>query len=108
MTASRAVQAHLSEIFPDKPIEQVDIPVDGSRFCPRPKNEKLLAEFGVRDDEPVAGEETDEELGDDEDSGQGEESSEADEEPGVHRAASPRGRGSIPRVRHGRADRQLS
>ena len=55
MTASRAVQAHLSKIFPDKPIEQVDIPVDGSRFHPRPKNEKLLAEFGVKDDEPVAG-----------------------------------------------------
>jgi glycosyltransferase involved in cell wall biosynthesis len=33
----------------------VDIPVDGSYFRPRPKNEKLLAEFGVRADEPVAG-----------------------------------------------------
>ena len=55
MTASLAVQAHLSEIWPDQPIEQVDIPVDGSYFCPRPKNERLLAEFSVRTDEPVAG-----------------------------------------------------
>ncbi len=55
MTASRAVQAHLSKLLPDKPIEQVEIPVDGSRFCPRHKNEKLLTEFGVAADEPVAG-----------------------------------------------------
>jgi glycosyltransferase involved in cell wall biosynthesis len=55
MTASLAVQAHLSKIFTDKPIEHVDIPVDGGRFCPRPKNEKLLTEFGVGTHEPVAG-----------------------------------------------------
>ena len=55
MTASLAVQAHLSEILPDKPIEHVDIPVDGSRFYPRSKNEKLLTEFGVTASEPVAG-----------------------------------------------------
>jgi len=55
MTASLAVQTHLSEILPDKPIEQVEIPVDGSLFCPRPKNEKLLTEFGITANEPVAG-----------------------------------------------------
>ena len=55
MTASLAVQAHLSQILPDKPIAHVDIPVDGSHFCPRPKNEKLLTEFGVGTHEPVAG-----------------------------------------------------
>ena len=54
MTASLAVQAHLSKILTDKPIEQVDIPVDGGRFYPRPKNEKLLTEFGVTTHEPVA------------------------------------------------------
>ena len=55
MTASRAVQAHLSELLPDKSIEQVEIPVDGRRFCPRHKNEKLLRKFGVVANEPVAG-----------------------------------------------------
>ena len=55
LTASLAVQAHLAKILTDKPIEQVDIPVDGDRFCPRPKNEKLLTEFGVGDSDPVAG-----------------------------------------------------
>ena len=55
MTASLAVRAHLAKILPDKSIEQVDIPVDGSRYCPRPKNEKLLAEFGVAAGEPVGG-----------------------------------------------------
>ena len=55
LTASLTVQAHLSEIFPDKPIEQVDIPVDGNHFRPRPKNEKLLSELGVSPHDPVAG-----------------------------------------------------
>jgi glycosyltransferase involved in cell wall biosynthesis len=55
LTASLAVQAHLSEILPDRPIEHVDIPVDGRHFCPRPKNEKLLTEFGLGIHEPVAG-----------------------------------------------------
>ena len=55
LTASLAVQAHLSKILSDKPIEHVDIPVDGGRFYPRPKNEKLLTEFGVGTHEPVAG-----------------------------------------------------
>ena len=55
LTASLAVQAHLSRILTDKPIEHVDIPVDGGRFRPRPKNEKLLREFGVGTHEPVAG-----------------------------------------------------
>ena len=55
MTASQAVQAYLSEIFPDKSIEQVDIPVDGNRFCPQFKNEKLLTELGLNINDPVAG-----------------------------------------------------
>lgn len=55
LTASLAVQAHLSKILTDKPIEHVDIPVDGAHFCPRPKNEKLLTEFGIGTHEPVAG-----------------------------------------------------
>ena len=55
MTASGAFKAHLSEILPEKTVEQVDIPVDGRYFCPQSKNQRLLAEFGVRADEPVAG-----------------------------------------------------
>ena len=55
LTASLAVQAHLSTTLTDKPIEHVDIPVDGGHFYPRPKNEKLLTEFGVGSNEPVAG-----------------------------------------------------
>lgn len=55
LTASKRVQSYLAEIFPDKIIEQVDIPVDGKRFCPLPKKEALLAEFGLTADDPVAG-----------------------------------------------------
>jgi L-malate glycosyltransferase len=55
MTASLALQTHLSKILPDKPIEQIDIPVDLRRFCPQPKDEKLLTEFGVNVGDPVAG-----------------------------------------------------
>jgi glycosyltransferase involved in cell wall biosynthesis len=55
MTASGAVQKYLSEIYPDKKVEQVDIPVDPDRFRPLAKNKKLLAEFGLNADEPVAG-----------------------------------------------------
>ena len=55
LTASLAVQAHLSKILTDKPIEHVDIPVDGAHFCPRPKKEKLLTEFGIGTHAPVAG-----------------------------------------------------
>jgi glycosyltransferase involved in cell wall biosynthesis len=55
MTASVAVKKYLSEIYPDKIIEQVDIPVDPDRFQPLAKSEKLLAEFGLKADDPVAG-----------------------------------------------------
>jgi len=55
MTASVAVQKYYSEIFPDKVVEQVDIPVDPDHFHPFAKSKKLLAEFGLRADEPVAG-----------------------------------------------------
>jgi len=55
MTASVAVQKYFSEIYPDKIVEQVDIPVDSDRFRPFAKSKKLLAEFGLEADEPVAG-----------------------------------------------------
>ena len=55
MTASAGVQKYFSEIWPDKIVEQVDIPVDPDRFRPFAKSKKLLAEFGLRADEPVAG-----------------------------------------------------
>ena len=55
LTASSRVQSYLGEIFPDKSIEQVDIPVDGNRFRPMQQNEKLRAEFGLTAGDPVAG-----------------------------------------------------
>jgi glycosyltransferase involved in cell wall biosynthesis len=55
MTASLRLQAHLGAIFPDKDIEQVDIPVDPGLFRPLEKNARLLAEFGLNPDIPVGG-----------------------------------------------------
>ena len=55
MTASLRLQAHLGAIFPDKDIEQVDIPVDPDLFRPLEKNARLLAEFGLNPDIPVGG-----------------------------------------------------
>lgn len=55
MTASVAVQKYFSEIYPGKIVEQVDIPVDSDRFRPFAKSKRLLAEFGLEADEPVAG-----------------------------------------------------
>ena len=55
MTASKRVQTYFSKIYPDKDIEQVDIPVDLNWFCPLAKSEKILAEFGIRAADPVAG-----------------------------------------------------
>jgi glycosyltransferase involved in cell wall biosynthesis len=55
MTASVGVQKYLSEIYPDKIVEQADIPVDPDRFRPFAKSEKLLTEFGLKPDDPVAG-----------------------------------------------------
>ena len=55
VTASLAVQRYLSKALPGQSIEHVDIPVDGRRFRPSSKKEKLLAEFGVNPSEPVAG-----------------------------------------------------
>ena len=55
LTASLAVKAYLSEIFPEKDIQQVDIPVDHELFGPLEKNPKLLAEFGLATDTPVGG-----------------------------------------------------
>lgn len=55
MTASMRVKAYLAKMYPDKDIEQVDIPVDLNWFCPLAKKEKLLAEFGFSADDPVAG-----------------------------------------------------
>jgi len=55
MTASQKVRTYLAEIFPDKDIEQVDIPVDPDLFCPLEKSAKLLAEFGLTAETPVGG-----------------------------------------------------
>ena len=55
MTASSRVQAHLAKVFPQKDIEQVDIPVDLDQFRPLPKNKKLRIEFGLTTQDPVAG-----------------------------------------------------
>ena len=55
LTTSLAVQTYLSEIFPEKDIQQVDIPVDHELFRPLEKNPKLLAEFGLAADTPVGG-----------------------------------------------------
>ena len=55
MTASVRVQKYLSEVYPDKIVEQVDIPVEPGHFRPLAKSEKLLAEFGLGIDDPVAG-----------------------------------------------------
>jgi glycosyltransferase involved in cell wall biosynthesis len=55
MTASVRVQKYFSEIFPDKIVEQVDIPVDPDLFRPLSKNAQLLAEFGLQADTPVGG-----------------------------------------------------
>jgi glycosyltransferase involved in cell wall biosynthesis len=55
LTASLAVQSYLSKIFPEKDIQQVDIPVDQELFRPLEKNPKLLAEFDLNADTPVGG-----------------------------------------------------
>jgi len=55
LTASLKVQAHLAAIFPNKEIEQVDIPVDPDLFRPLDKSAQLLAEFGLQADTPVGG-----------------------------------------------------
>ena len=55
LTASLKVQAHLAAIFPDKEIQQVDIPVNPDLFCPLEKSAKLLAEFGLTAETPVGG-----------------------------------------------------
>jgi len=55
MTASVRVQKYFSEIYPDKIVEQVDIPVDPDLFRPLNKNAQLLAEFGLQADTPVGG-----------------------------------------------------
>ncbi len=55
MTASVRLQSHLGAIFPDKDIQQVDIPVDPVLFRPLEKNARLLDEFGLDPDIPVGG-----------------------------------------------------
>jgi len=55
MTTSVKQQTHLAAIFPDKDIQQVDMPVDLDRFQPFEKNTRLLAEFGLKADTPVGG-----------------------------------------------------
>jgi len=55
ITASLQIQNFLASIFPDKDIEQVDIPVDSDLFRPLEKSAKLLAEFGLTAETPVGG-----------------------------------------------------
>jgi glycosyltransferase involved in cell wall biosynthesis len=55
LTASSKLKTHLAAIFPDKDIQQVDIPVDPQRFRPLDKSERLLAEFGINAGTPVGG-----------------------------------------------------
>ena len=55
MAASLRVQDYLSRIFPEKWIEQIDIPVDLEKFRPAPKSEQLRLAFGLTTDDPVAG-----------------------------------------------------
>ena len=55
MTASVRLQKHLRAIFPDKDIQQVDIPVDLELFNPFRKSAPLLAEFGLKAENPVGG-----------------------------------------------------
>lgn len=55
MTASLKLQAHLAAIFPEKDIQQLDIPVDHELFHPLEKSAQLLAEFDLKTDTPVGG-----------------------------------------------------
>jgi glycosyltransferase involved in cell wall biosynthesis len=55
MTASVKLQEHLASIFPDKDIQQVNIPVDLERFQPFEKSARLQSEFGLKPDDPVGG-----------------------------------------------------
>jgi glycosyltransferase involved in cell wall biosynthesis len=55
MTASIKLKAHLAAIFPDRDIQQVDIPVDADLFRPLDKSVPLLGQFGLKVDTPVGG-----------------------------------------------------
>lgn len=55
MTASVRLKKHFTNIFPDKDIQQVDIPVDLELFNPFEKSAPLLAEFGLKAETPVGG-----------------------------------------------------
>jgi glycosyltransferase involved in cell wall biosynthesis len=55
LTASRRVRDYLAGLFPAKTIRDVHIPVDLDHFAPRPKDNRLLAEFNIGDHQPVAG-----------------------------------------------------
>jgi len=55
MTASLKLQTHLAAIFPDRDIQQVDIPVESDLFRPRDKSAQLLAEFDLKVDTPIGG-----------------------------------------------------
>jgi glycosyltransferase involved in cell wall biosynthesis len=55
MTASLRLKEHLTDIFPDKDIQQVDIPVDLELFNPLKKRAPLLADFGLKAENPVGG-----------------------------------------------------
>jgi glycosyltransferase involved in cell wall biosynthesis len=55
LTASRQMHTYLCKIYPEKNIEQVDIPVDSAAYHPQPKSEKLCREFGIAPHDPVVG-----------------------------------------------------
>ena len=55
LTASRRVRDFLAGLYPAKPIHQIQIPVDLTRFAPRPKDRRLMAEFDISPGQPVAG-----------------------------------------------------
>ena len=55
LTASSRVCDFLSGIFPHKPIRHLSIPVDWHHFSPRPKRDRLMAEFNLKPGTPVAG-----------------------------------------------------
>ena len=55
LTASSRVRDSLSSLYPAKFIRHLQIPVDLGRFAHRTKNSRLLNEFGIAANQPVAG-----------------------------------------------------
>ena len=55
LTASSRVRDFLTDRLPGKAVRHLDVPVDLTRFAPRPKQRRLLNEFGFGPQTPVAG-----------------------------------------------------